>query len=103
MGDNELESKNWMSQVIDSSIHTFVSYSVLSAERNVLLNTCSCKEVWYTLTCATPVILTETILPDLFLQCWVDFGILRIRGRANKADILVGVCYRPPSQDEEAD
>jgi len=26
---------------------------------------------------------------------------VRIRGRANKADILVGVCYRPPNQDEE--
>jgi len=27
----------------------------------------------------------------------------RIRGMANKVDILVGVCYRPPSQDEETD
>ena len=26
---------------------------------------------------------------------------VRIRGRANKMDILVGVCYRPPSEDEE--
>ena len=25
---------------------------------------------------------------------------VRIRGKANKADIMVGVCYRPPSQDE---
>lgn len=25
------------------------------------------------------------------------------RGRADKADILVGVCYRPPNQDEETD
>ncbi|KAK4815183.1 hypothetical protein QYF61_021043 [Mycteria americana] len=25
----------------------------------------------------------------------------RIRGKANKADIVVGVCYRPPNQDEE--
>lgn len=40
-----------MSQVIDSSIHTFVSESVFSAEGNVLLNTRSCKEVWYMLTC----------------------------------------------------
>ncbi|KAK4827657.1 hypothetical protein QYF61_020429 [Mycteria americana] len=24
-------------------------------------------------------------------------------GKANKADIMVGVCYRPPNQDEEAD
>lgn len=61
MGDNELESKYWMSQVIDSSIHTFVSKSVFSAERNVLLNPCSCKDVWYILTCATPVILTEDL------------------------------------------
>ena len=33
------------------------------------------------------------------VQClWV-----RIRGKASKADIMVGVCYRPPNQDEEAD
>ena len=25
----------------------------------------------------------------------------KIRGRADKADILVGVCFRPPNQDEE--
>ncbi|KAK4812337.1 hypothetical protein QYF61_017114 [Mycteria americana] len=28
---------------------------------------------------------------------------IRIRGKANKADIVVGVCYRPPNQDEKAD
>ncbi|RMC09661.1 hypothetical protein DUI87_13447 [Hirundo rustica rustica] len=28
---------------------------------------------------------------------------VRIRGKANKADILVGVCYRPPNQEEEVD
>ncbi|GAB0206658.1 hypothetical protein GRJ2_003131400 [Grus japonensis] len=28
---------------------------------------------------------------------------VRIRGKVNKADIMVGVCYRPPNQDEEAD
>ena len=28
---------------------------------------------------------------------------VKIRGRAEKADILVGVCYRPPNQDEETD
>ncbi|KAJ7427171.1 mitochondrial fission process protein 1 [Willisornis vidua] len=27
----------------------------------------------------------------------------RIRGKANKADILVGVGYRPPNQDDEGD
>ncbi|KAK4827481.1 hypothetical protein QYF61_018781 [Mycteria americana] len=27
---------------------------------------------------------------------------VRMRGKANKADILLGVCYRPPNQDEEA-
>ncbi|XP_064908670.1 uncharacterized protein LOC135578557 [Columba livia] len=27
----------------------------------------------------------------------------RIRGKFNKADILVGVCYRPPNQDDEGD
>lgn len=26
-----------------------------------------------------------------------------MRGKAKKADILVGVCYRPPKQDEESD
>ncbi|GAB0209318.1 hypothetical protein GRJ2_003397500 [Grus japonensis] len=36
---------------------------------------------------------------DERIEClWV-----RIRGKANKADILLGVCYRPPNQDEEAD
>ncbi|KAK4825574.1 LOW QUALITY PROTEIN: hypothetical protein QYF61_000573 [Mycteria americana] len=28
---------------------------------------------------------------------------VRIRGKANKADIVVGLCYRPPNQDEETD
>ncbi|KAK4827403.1 hypothetical protein QYF61_017808 [Mycteria americana] len=28
---------------------------------------------------------------------------VRIRGKANKADIVVGVCYRPPNQHEETD
>jgi len=28
---------------------------------------------------------------------------VRKRGRANKADILLGVCYRPLNQDEEVD
>ncbi|KAK4813827.1 hypothetical protein QYF61_001831 [Mycteria americana] len=28
---------------------------------------------------------------------------VRIRGKANKAVIVVGVCYRPPNQDEETD
>jgi len=26
-----------------------------------------------------------------------------MRGKASKADILLGVCYRPPNQDEEVD
>ncbi|KAK4821107.1 hypothetical protein QYF61_013445 [Mycteria americana] len=35
---------------------------------------------------------------DNRVEClWV-----RIRGKANKADIVVGVCYRPPNQDDEA-
>jgi len=28
---------------------------------------------------------------------------IKMRGKANKADILLGVCYRPPNQEEEAD
>lgn len=28
---------------------------------------------------------------------------VRIRGKANKADIQVGVCYMPSNHDEEAD
>jgi len=28
---------------------------------------------------------------------------VKIRGKANKADILLGICYRPPNQDEEVD
>ena len=27
----------------------------------------------------------------------------RIRGKASKAEIVVGVCYGPPKQSEEAD
>ena len=33
----------------------------------------------------------------------VESLCVKIRGRADKADILVGVCYRPPNQDEETD
>ena len=33
----------------------------------------------------------------------VTVGEVRIKGKANKADIMVGVCYRPPNQDKEAD
>jgi len=28
---------------------------------------------------------------------------VKMRGKANKADILLGVCYRPPNQDKEVD
>ena len=28
---------------------------------------------------------------------------VRIRGKTDKADIMLGVCYRAPNQDEEAD
>jgi len=28
---------------------------------------------------------------------------VKMRGKANKTDILLGVCYRPPNQDEEVD
>ncbi|TRZ08490.1 hypothetical protein HGM15179_018622 [Zosterops borbonicus] len=28
---------------------------------------------------------------------------VRIKGKVNKADILLGVCYRPPNQEEEVD
>ena len=28
---------------------------------------------------------------------------VKIRVRADKTDILVGICYRPPNQDEETD
>jgi len=28
---------------------------------------------------------------------------VKMKGKANKADILLGVCYTPPNQDEEAD
>ena len=33
----------------------------------------------------------------------VESSWVKIRGRADKADILVGICYRPPNQDEETD
>ena len=29
--------------------------------------------------------------------------MVRIKAKANKIDIIVGVCYRPPNQDEEVD
>lgn len=29
--------------------------------------------------------------------------MVRVRRKANKAGVLVGICYRPPSQDEKAD
>lgn len=32
-----------------------------------------------------------------------ESGWVRPRGRANKADILVGICYRPTNQNEETD
>ena len=35
---------------------------------------------------------------DKVESLWVKF-----RARADKADILVGVCYRPPNQDEQRD
>lgn len=42
---------------------------------------------------------TDTSVVEKPSNClWV-----RIRGKANSADIQVGVCYRPPNQDEEAD
>lgn len=28
---------------------------------------------------------------------------VRMRGKDSKAGVMVGVCYRPPQQDEEAD
>ena len=28
---------------------------------------------------------------------------VKMRGKANKADILLGICYRPSNQDEEVD
>lgn len=45
------------------------------------------------------------------MSCWAEinggdnkFQILWVRtGEANKADILVGVCYRSPNQDGEGD
>ncbi|PKU36248.1 mitochondrial fission process protein 1 [Limosa lapponica baueri] len=33
----------------------------------------------------------------------VECSWVRIKGKANKADIMVGVCYRPPNQDLEID
>ncbi|PKU33531.1 mitochondrial fission process protein 1 [Limosa lapponica baueri] len=33
---------------------------------------------------------------------WVECLWVRIRGKASKADIMVGVCYRPSNQDQEA-
>ena len=38
-----------------------------------------------------------------FAELEVESLWVRIRGRANRANILVGVCCRPPNQDEETD
>ena len=35
---------------------------------------------------------------DRVKSLWV-----RIKAKVNKTDIIVGVCYRPPNQDEEVD
>ncbi|TRZ07701.1 hypothetical protein HGM15179_019408 [Zosterops borbonicus] len=41
----------------------------------------------------------DIITSDNEVEClWV-----RIKGKANKADILLGVCYHPPDQEEEVD
>lgn len=33
----------------------------------------------------------------------VEYLWVRIKGKANKTDILLGVCYSPPNQEEEVD
>ncbi|RMB99766.1 hypothetical protein DUI87_23768 [Hirundo rustica rustica] len=33
----------------------------------------------------------------------IEYLWVRIKGKANKADILLGVCYHPPNQEEEVD
>ena len=33
----------------------------------------------------------------------VTTGLSEIKGKANKKDIVVGFCYRPPNQDEVTD
>jgi len=33
----------------------------------------------------------------------VEYLWIKMMGKANKADILLGACYRPPNQDEEVD
>ena len=39
----------------------------------------------------------------LFRRDRVESLWVRMKAKANKTDILVGVCFRPPNQDEEAD
>lgn len=33
----------------------------------------------------------------------VEFLCIRTRGKTNKANVMVGGCYGPPKQDEEAE
>ena len=33
----------------------------------------------------------------------VESLLVRIKGKASKTDVIVGVCYRPPNQDEKVD
>ena len=44
---------------------------------------------------------------DCFEHKYSEDGVeclcVRIRGKANRADVIVGVYYRPPNQDREVD
>lgn len=33
----------------------------------------------------------------------IEYPCIKIKGKANNADIMVEVCYRPPSRDDEID
>ncbi|TRZ16353.1 hypothetical protein HGM15179_010754 [Zosterops borbonicus] len=56
-----------------------------------------------------PGVSKELISPVLLTSCietnedGVECLWVRIKGKANKADIVLGVCYHPPNQEEEVD
>jgi len=44
-----------------------------------------------------------TVWSSMIVMTRVECLCIKIRGKAKKADDLLGVCYRPPNQDEEVD
>ncbi|TRZ19428.1 hypothetical protein HGM15179_007668 [Zosterops borbonicus] len=82
-----LYTDSWMGQELDSI------YENLRIENSAL----GCTPLMTRLSYAKCI--SDIITSDYEVDClWA-----RIKGKANKADILLGVCYRLPNQEEEVD